>query len=282
MGFGKFRSARRWIGEWLRRQPWPLKLLLLVVPLVIGKIVDRALDGAAGFTGWGQWEVALAVVALFALIAAISLPFHRLAPTDPLPPLDLEAIEVRRVFPKDELEKIRTGLHQDIYGGVAPTGDEITRMYERNPRMGVALFDPAREDYVAFATGWPLVEDVARKLMAGTITENDLTADDVLPESGNARARFVLVPAFGAAGADKGSERALLGLKLNTEFRRALRQNFFASRSRRLTLIATGFSAKGRDWCRTLGMKECCCVVLRAGEPGVPVFAREIGWADVE
>ena len=277
-----FQSLRRRLVDWYRRQPLLLKAALVVVPLVMGKVVDKALDAASVEVGLSAWEVAAAIIAVVLLAAGVSLLFHKPEPDDPLPPIDFERIEVRRTFPVDELEKIRSGLHQDIYGGSAPIGDEITAMYRKNPRMGVGLFDPGRGDYVAFSTAWPLTQEAARRLIAGEMTENDLVADDVLSADENASARFVLVPAFGAAGIDGGAQRALLGNRLYYEMRKVLRQNFFTRRNRRITLIATGFSPKGRDWCRSQGMTETCLVTLPGDKEQVPVFTREIGWDDID
>jgi len=273
------RSFGRWFVAWYRQQSLTLRLLLLLIPLLIGKIVDEVLKTGKNATGLPEWLIAGLAIATVLLI---SLVLHRARAADPLPPIDLDELEVRRTFSKAELKKIRLGLHNDIYGGVAPGSDEIDAIYAKNPRVGVALYDKNRGDYVAFATGWPLNDDAARRLIGGTTTENELTADDVLPAPDNAKANYVLVPAFGAAGENGSAERKLLGLKLNYEFRRTLRQNFFSSRRRFVTLIATGFSPDGRRWCRRMGMSEESSVEMPGDQERVPVFAKPISLADVE
>jgi len=274
-------TMRRWLVAWMRRQPLPLKCLIVGGPLVLTTLVDEALKNGANATGVAEWQLAAMFILSLVLLALLSIPFFSLRPVDPMPPIELAQIKVQRVFNTDELALLRTGLHGDIYGGVAPLDVEVEEMYRRNPRMGVGLFDPARSDFVAFATGWPLSEQAARKLLVGAMSENDLTAQDILPESENGRCKFVLVPAFGAASTREKGDRAALGIKLYYEFRRALRENFFPHSRRRLTIIASGFSEDGRELCRTLGMAEYSSVVLDERKAGVPVFAREITLQDV-
>lgn len=271
--------ARRF-GAWYRVQPWPLRLLLLLTPLLIGKLVDEALKRGEDATGVPQWMIASLLLGTCLAAASLSLSRYRQRRTDSWPPIDMDEIEVRRTFPPSELRRIREGLHNDLYGGVAPNGDQITAMYARNPCMGVALYDSARADYVAFATGWPLTDEAAGRLIAGLMTENELTADDILPAACNGEANYVLVPAFGAADGE-GAERKLLGFKLNVEFKRTLRQNFFPAGDRLVTLIASGFSEDGRRWCRRRGMVEQCQVRMEDEPEPVPVFTTRISLVDV-
>ena len=276
------RSFGRWVSDWYRQQKLALRALLLAIPLLIGKIVDQALDLGKTETGWPQWLIASAVICACLVSVVVSLSLHRSHKLDPLPPIDLDELEVCRTFAPSELMKLRIGLHKDIYGGIAPDAEQIDRMYAKNPRMGVALFDPVREDYVAFATGWPLTDEIAERLIAGLVTENDLTSADVLRAVDNAVANYVLVPAFGAAGMSGSAERKLLGVKLNFEFRKALRQNFFGNAERNITLIASGFSPDGRRWCRRRGMIEESQVHMDDVAEPIPIFTKRISLADVD
>lgn len=281
----KLEARNAWLNtvDWYRRQPWPLKFALVLAPLFIGKVVDEALNLAGRHTGLTAGSIAMIGIGALAAVALLSRGRHDTDGIDGFPPIDLEDdIEVHGSFSRVQLEQLRGNLHAEIYGGSAPLGEEITRMYERNPVMGVGLFHCARQDYVGFATAWPLTKDAAKRIISGVMTENDLTADDVLPSSENARAEYVLVPAFGATRRHGDADRRLLGFKLTNELRRTIRRNFFARQNRRITLIATGFSEDGRKWCRRNGMAERCRVRFSGDPASYPVFTRVLTWSDVD
>ena len=131
-------------------------------------------------------------------------------------------------------------------------------MYVANPRLGVGLYDRESEDFVAFATTWPIKDSIALRLISGEMSENELTSDDVLPAADNGRANYVLIPAFGAAKA----WQAQLGFKLFSELKSALKENYLTGKGRSITLIATGFSDDGEAWCKHFSMTRQCEVAL--------------------
>ncbi len=278
------RLTKWWLNsvDWYRRQPMALKILLLVLPLLIGKIVDQLLKWLGAATSLPDWAVAALVVVFLAIAAMASRSLHHPEEADSFPPLDFGDLEVHNSFSIEQLERLRTGLHQEIYGGAAPLGDEITRMYLANPVMGVGLYDPARRDYVAFATAWPLTDASGEKLIRGEITENDLVATDILPADQNGKANYVIVPAFGATKRHGLRDRTALGFKLSNELRRAMRRNFFPNRRRAITLIATGFSEDGCKWCRGNQMQERTRIRFADSPKSYPVFSRRLVWDDID
>lgn len=106
--------------------------------------------------------------------------------------------------------------------------------------------------------------------------ENALTADDILPESQNGSANYLLVPAFGAVG----PRRPYRGLMLANELRRTIRENFFEDRTRRLTLIATGFSRSGRRIAERRARMDRLRYIDFDGKE-CPLFSRPITYEDV-
>lgn len=261
------------------RKPLPLTIGLAVFSLLAGAVVQPLSDAIADEMQLQKWVPAgalMLIVAVFLVVIVILTPPQRTS-------IDLpDNIEVRRALSQEQLEKIRHGLHERIYGGVAPANDEINRMYAKNPRMGVALYHTGLDDYVAFATAWPLTDAAAKDLIAGRRTENDLTADDILPESQNTQVRDVLIPAFGASADEGNWQQRCYGYLLRNEMRRALSENFFGkSRRRKLGLIATGFSKSGERVCLSHGMRLVRHVRFADDGKEYPIFVGSIDRSDL-
>lgn len=273
------RKLRLRVWNSYNRKPLPLTIGLAMFSLVAGSLVQPLSDAIAYEMGLQKWMPAGAM----ALIIAIFIGFIIILTPPQRKSIDLpDNIEVRRSLSQEQLEKIRHGLHERIYGGVAPANDEINKMYAKNPRMGVALYHTELDDYVGFATAWPLTDAAAKDLIAGRRTENDLVADDILPESRNAYARDVLIPAFGAS-ADEGQwQQRCYGYLLRNEMRRALCENFFGkSRRRKLGLIATGFSDAGERVCVSHDLKLVRHVRFADTGKEYPIFVGSIDRSDL-
>lgn len=275
----KVRKLRLRAWQSYNRKPLPLTISLASFSLFAGAVVQPLSDAIADEMSLQKWVPAgamMLIVAIFIVFIIILTPPQRSS-------IDLpDNIQVRRSLSQEQLEKIRNGLHDRIYGGVAPANDEIDKMYAKNPRMGVALYHADLDDYVAFATAWPLTDAAAKDLLAGRRTENDLVADDVLPEAQNPYARHVLIPAFGASADEGGWQQRCYGVLLRNEMRRALNENFFGkSRRRKIGLIATGFSAAGERICQSQGMHLVRYVRFADTGKEYPVYLGSIDRSDL-
>jgi hypothetical protein len=266
----RLRKLKLRISHWYRRKPLPLTIGLALFSLFAGTLIQPLSDALASTMHLDKWVPAAIILLILPIILAI---LAIITPPQTMTISLPERIEVRRSLSKAELRAIRDGLHERIYGGVAPNGDEIDRMYEKNPRMGVALYHLDLDDFVAFATAWPLTEAAAKALISGERNENDLVADDILLESLNGQTRFLLIPAFGASAEEGDWQQRCYGLYLREEMRRALRENYFGNtRKRKITLIATGFSAEGERVCRSHGLVPVRSVKFAESGEEYPIF----------
>ena len=291
------RSSSAGLGEslrhWYRQRPGLLTLCIVLIPVVGGVFADDAIKAAADRMHLTGWQIAALVIFILLLLSSLSFLAFLLFGGGGAPPPPPSSIEVKREFSRFELEQIRNGLHRAIYGGSAPNDEDINRMYAANPRLGIGLYDRESEDFVAFATTWPIRDATALRLISGETTENELTSQDVLPAAENGRANYVLIPAFGAAKA----WQAQLGFKLFSELKSALKENYLAGRGRSITLIATGFSKDGEAWCKHFSMTRQCEVALENpnrrvpwpfgfvrklfGQKKYPIFTRQVTAADL-
>lgn len=263
------------LRQWYRERPIAVVFAGGLATLVLGQSTE--LIAAALATTTARVAIGMGLfAATLASISAIFYLFKSKNPRDGGEEDDDEDLEVVRVFSQDQLTRIRTGLHAVLYGGVAPADQSLNRMYEKNPRMGVALFDPRIDDYVAFATAWPLTDSAARAIIAGEIDENALTDKDILPETLNGEANYIIIPAFGAVA----PRRAFRAHTLVSEPKRTIRQNFFQDPTRRLTMIATGFSPSGERLCERRAKMEAIRHIHFSDEI-CPLFTRPIVYEDV-
>ena len=51
--------------------------------------------------------------------------------------------------------------------------EEVYKSFERNPRRSLALYSEDEKKFVGFASFWPITDTAAKKLMEGSISEND-------------------------------------------------------------------------------------------------------------
>lgn len=265
------RITRAWdLGKRLwREKPVFVALGLVIMSVLAGPTVELIADRLE-IMGIPKYQFILIGFALVGLLFVLALLIRARPAGRVTPPPPPARIKVRNVFSREELRKLRTGLHMDLYGGVAPEGGEIDEMYVRNPRIAVGLYDEDLEDFVGFAAAWPIRKPVALKLISGEINENALKATDILTASQNDRAEYVLVPAFGTAE----NRRAALGRDLYYELRALIRRNYLTRPNRSVTLIATGYSPDGERWCESMGMKRVCQIDMDGEEH--PVFTRVI------
>lgn len=271
------RSSYRRTLNWYYARPLLLILSLFLLSLLAGKLVDISVRDIATALRISEGGVVTAGLALALGIGVASWLLHVRHRADPTPSPYLDKIVTRLVFKPSDLEKLRRGLIARLYEGEAPPSDEVMRMYAANPRIGVALFDPDMNDFVGFAAAWPLTDAAAEALKAGTLTENDLKASDILPATQNDAANFVIVPAFGV----DAHARALLGLRLYHELRALIRRNYLRRDDRVITLLATGFSEDGCRWCtERLHMTQTSYVEMHGKQ--LPVFSRTISGAEFD
>jgi hypothetical protein len=271
------RFSRAWeLGKRLwREKPVPIAIALVLMSALAGPAIEVIADRLE-IMGIKKYQFILIGFLLVGLLFALSLLIRARPSTTIAPPLPLERLSVRSVFSQEELRKLRTGLHMDLYGGVAPDSTEIDQMYVRNPRMAVALYDEELQDFVGFAAAWPIRKPAALKLIGGQINENQLKATDVLTAAQNDRAEYLLVPAFGTAQ----HRRAALGRDLYYELRASIRRNYLTRPGRSVTLIATGYSPDGERWCERMGMTRRCQVQMDGEQ--YPVFTRTITSEDAD
>jgi hypothetical protein len=193
-------------------------------------------------------------------------------PDDPVAEDLLESDFERQTRLDDKgVDLVQEQIIKPLFGDAHPNTEEIRRMYRKNPVMGVAVRSREEDCFVAFACAWPLSAAAAKRLMAGTMTENELEAAHILPASSNRQARHLLVPVV--AVRDPGTRE---GVKQNWALRAAFQDLicdvYFGDKSRPITFVATGFSEVGRRLCGKLGMADVGEVEMD-GEK-MPVFTR--------
>lgn len=116
--------------------------------------------------------------------------------------------------------------------------------------------------------------------MEGSITEEDLVAEDILPAAENSTAKFALVPAVAVieAGTKRGFRR---GLKLMLSFRRFLKEEYFSAPDRSITVIAMGYSDDGEKWCERLHLEKKT-MVKYPDNKWYPLFVKQVTRKDLK
>jgi hypothetical protein len=179
------------------------------------------------------------------------------------------------------LKTIQEQLVPELFGeGASPANEEVYKSYENNPRRSIALYSDDEKRFVGFASIWPLDDAVAKDMMEGKITENQIKSEHILPDTRNADANFALIPAIGVLDykSEQGPRRAL---KLMYAFRRFIQQEFFKDPNRSMTVLAVGFSPHGVKWCDGLQM-ESKTMIPYADGTSHPLYAKRITAGDVE
>lgn len=261
---------RAW--QWRREKPLLLLIPLALLPFLLEQLAPAFIDMIAARLGVSKMATILIFLALLGTVALFSLLGHLLKGTDdPLEPFDTDFERITRLDDRG-VDRVQQEIVKPLFDEAHPNEEEIRKMYRKNSVMGVAIRSRREDGLVAFACAWPLNARALERLTAGRISENELTAADILPASGNRRATHLLVPIV--AVRDPGTKE---GVKqhwaLRAAFQDLICDIYYDGRPRPITFIATGFSDAGRRICAQLGMARIGEADMGDGEK-LPIFTR--------
>jgi len=269
------RAIRRLPGrawQWRREKPLLLLIPLALLPFLLEQLTPTFIDMIAARLGLSKMATILIFLALLGIAALLSLIAHLAKGSDdPLESFDTDYERITRLDDKG-VDRVQAELIKPLFDEAHPDEEEIRKMYRKNPVMGVAIRSREEDALVAFACAWPINARALERLTAGRISENELTAADILPAKNNRRATHLLVPVV--AVRDPGTKD---GVKQNWAIRAAFQdlisEVYYDGRARPITFVATGFSAAGRRICAQLGMARIGEADMGEGEK-LPVFSR--------
>jgi hypothetical protein len=274
-GSSKLRRAlRRLPGrlwQWQREKPLLLLIPLALLPFLLEQLTPTFIDMIAARLGLSKPGTILVFLALLGAAALLSFIAHLVKGTDdPLESFDTDYERITRLDDKG-VDRVQAELIKPLFEEAHPNEEEIRKMYRKNPVMGVAIRSRKEDEVVAFACAWPLTARALARLTDGRISENDLTADDILATSRNRRATHLLVPVV--AVRDPGTKE---GIKQNWALRAAFQdlvcEVYYDRDARPITFVATGFSPAGRRICAQLGMARIGEAEM--GGEKLPIFSR--------
>lgn len=260
------------IWQWWRERPLLLLIPLGLLPFLLEQLAPEFIEMIAARLGLDKMTTTLLFLALLAAVALLSLIVHiARGSDDPFEAFEMDFERITRLD-DDAVDRVQKEIIKPRFDDAHPDEEEIRRMYRKNPVMGVAIQSRKEKALVAFACAWPLNARALERLADGRISENDLTAADILPASNNRRATHLLVPVVVVR--DPGTRE---GIKQHWALRAAFQDLvcdiYFAGRPRPITFIATGFSTPGRRICEQLGMAKIGETDMGDGEK-LPVFSR--------
>lgn len=264
---GGLRDLTGGVSRWWRAGSIVLIVLALFVPVVWEKVVEKTVDAVAGALQITEMTAMLVLLFSAALVILVAVLLFMRGGREPLPAELARTHTVHRRLDREDVKRVQRDLIDPVFRGANAEEENILEMYRKNPVMGVALSTAADNRYVAFATAWPLTGTAAERILSGAITENDLTPDDVLPESGNAAARHLLIPVVVVRDANRSDGTFY---QLVDAFKQQLCENYFAGADHPITFIATGFSEGGKTMCRRWGFTWHRSVTMSGRE--VPVY----------
>jgi hypothetical protein len=272
----RIQSITDGVDEWIHSKPWSLAIGGLIFAGISSQIYETILIWLQGSIGATRDQIVFGLFALVVLFISLSFLLVRHFKKGYVPmPSGLET--VTRFTPADLLN-LSDGLHTDIYDGEGPDSAAILEMYQRNPGMGVALREMGTDRFIAFTTAWPLGHKTAQLVLSGKLPESALQGTQILTESENAEADFLLVPAFGIAEAfrTRKTKSALL-----QEFRYSLRTRYFVNAQKEITVIGTGFTKEGCELLAHFGLAPNGAHSTLGSET-YPIYQRTMTQSDID
>ncbi|WP_422056743.1 hypothetical protein [Sphingomonas sp.] len=258
-------------------------VLVSVFAFLVAKLWDAGTDLLVENMGLGKLVVyailaALVLVFLLGYIAFYAREIGRYGLSMP-PPAHGEELVILPIDSLALLRDIQERIVPAIFQGATPPNDEVYRMFERNQRRSIGLYSKDQAQMVGFASCWPITREAAEAIKAGTLIEEDLTAEQLLPTAQNREAEYVIVPGVAVMEADtrRGARR---GMALMYGLRRFIIEEYLHHPDRSVELIATAARGKGEEWCKRIGMTLHRVVDHGDGQP-LPLYVKRVTLADL-
>ena len=257
--------------------------LISVFAFLVTKLWDTAADMVAESTGYGKLAVytALAVAVLLFLLGYIAFyarEVRRYGLSMPTPSKG-EDLAVLPIDSLDLLRDVQERIVPAIFQDASPPSAEVYKMFERNDRRSIGLYSRDRNQMVGFASCWPLTPEAAEAMKAGTLIEEHLVADHLLPAAQNAHAEHILIPGVAVMDAET-SLGARRGMVLMYAMRRFLIEEFLSHPGRSIEIIATAARGKGEEWCERAGMTLHRVIDHGDGMP-LPLYVKRFTLSDL-
>jgi hypothetical protein len=275
----------RHFGGWTRDRPLLLVLILPLLATALAVLAPELSEQAAGLMNVKPIMIPLALFAIAVAAIAMGYLIHFRAHPPKEEPISTDILkdyEHHFRLGRKDIEAIQRDIVEQLFPGVYPKEEEIFRMYEKNPVMGVAIWDPDKGEsgqYVAFACAWPIKVRAAEALITGRITENNLTADDILAESQNRRAKYLIVPCIAALDAGTRQGRVWTS-ELKAAFKDLICDVYFSGGKQSINFIATATSRPGRRICGLYKMRFERDVAI--GGKDAPIYVGALTRTDIK
>jgi hypothetical protein len=262
----------------LRSGPIPILILSAVALGAASKAWEKLAEFVAENTGSTEALIYLLIAVLCAGVIVADLVYQyvrhpRALPS--LPQLQIEQLSTVKVSSLEQLKRIQERLVPRLFGEATPPNERIYKMFSKNSHCTLALYSEDEQDYVGFATIWPLTDAAASKMMAGVLLEEQLTEKDILPASENHSTRFAIVP--GVAVLDRQNAQGYRrGLKLMRAFRAFIADEYLQDDDRTMELLAVAYGEDGVKWCERLGM-VVETIIHHGSGLSLPLYRKRIG-----
>ncbi|MES2157327.1 MAG: hypothetical protein V4512_05955 [Pseudomonadota bacterium] len=147
---------------------------------------------------------------------------------------ELQDQVVRRFFPSSNLPNLATQAQT-----------------HNNERL-IGLFDQ-QNMLVGYCALWPIRKDVAEHILAGEMTDDDLTISDLLPTTRNTEATHIVIVGFAVLPEVRAVNR-YAAYRLIRKVQEVLGERYLTTPRRKLHLLAIAYSKEGESLCEKMGM----------------------------
>jgi len=95
-----------------------------------------------------------------------------------------------------------TKVASEIFKRDVPDADITEEIWKANPCKSIILRNLHTKEVEGYAACWPIRKETAAAIADGSLAEQFLTAEHILPAKENKTAKFVLIPGLGVTDAD--------------------------------------------------------------------------------
>ncbi|WP_037489986.1 hypothetical protein [Sphingobium indicum] len=256
-------------------------LLCTLIGLISGLQQMLSLDNRAVpyFRGTGIIAASLITVCL------IFWALHFLWSTTKVAPMELSIPPSRfacRVLDTyADSQELNTTAVAELFSDVTPSLEVALEAQKINNRRLVGIIEKSTDTIAGWVAMWPVRAKTGRDIEWGKVADDSIPLDQLLRESENSQARYLVILALGI----REQYRCLpdqLFPKLANATLWHIHDTFYANEEKRLTILAVAYTKEGEKMCRMLGLRANGATTnYTNGEAEKPIFAGSFSRADI-